>query len=76
MTQMLGLQGGLQAGVGGKGIARFLNFNGIGKIGERFELKPMRREKPSQLAELFTISRAENKKASHGGVSRQLSVGS
>ena len=60
MAQVPGLSRGLQCGVGGECVAVFHNLQRGGKVGQRAQLQPGRREQMGQFLALLTISGPEN----------------
>ena len=57
---MFGLLTGFEGGVGGKGIARFFNFDGTGKIGQRDWFEAGGLEQFAQFDALLAIVGAED----------------
>ena len=60
MAQVPGLLDGLQRGVGGKRVAVFDHLDRVGKIGQRPQFQPGRREQIGQFQPFFAIGGAEN----------------
>src|SRR4051794_14217073 len=55
----------LEQGVSREGVARFLHFNRLGKVSQRFQLEAVRLKQFGQLAQLFAVAGAEDEEAGH-----------
>jgi hypothetical protein len=62
---MLGLLNGFEAGILRKRGTGFVDFEGVGKIGEDFESEAIRGEEFFELDQFFAVARAENEEAGH-----------
>jgi hypothetical protein len=61
LSQVPGLLGGLQFGVGGECVSIFDNVNGVGNVGQRAKFPPRWSEQRGELLAFLAIPRADYK---------------